>query len=187
MFFPCRGVIFSQAQQLVSRSYQQFNDLRDTMESCRGVIYHVPIIHVFVLPYEKRKSSCVVAFQACTERTKTSAPTRVCCVWNGINSAPTSILRKDIANERNANLFPCRGVIYHVPISHVFVFPYEKRKSSCWTCEKNTPLRRFAHDFQLFCNGSKSFFLHSITHYYTHDTPILTWFGFHHCVPLQQK
>ncbi len=129
--FPCRGVIFSQAQQLVSRSYQQFNDLRDTMESCRGVIYHVPIIHVFVLPYEKRKSSCVVAFQACTERTKTSAPTRVCCVWNGINSAPTSILRKDIANERNANLFPCRGVIYHVPISHVFVFPYEKRKSSC--------------------------------------------------------
>ena len=56
--FPCRGVIFSQAQQLVSRSYQQFNDLRDTMGSCRGVIYHVPISHVFVFPYEKRKSSC---------------------------------------------------------------------------------------------------------------------------------
>ena len=90
--FPCRGVIFSQAQQLVSRSYQQFNDLHDTMWSCRGVIYHVPISHVFVFPYEKRKSSCVVAFQACTERTKTSAPTRVCCVWNGINSAPTSYL-----------------------------------------------------------------------------------------------
>ncbi len=50
-----------------------------------------------------------------------SAPTRVCCVWNGMNSAPTSILRKDIANERNANLFPCRGVIYHVPISSLMI------------------------------------------------------------------
>ena len=46
--FPCRGVFFSQAQQLVSRSYQQFNDLRDTMWSCRGVIYHVPISSLMI-------------------------------------------------------------------------------------------------------------------------------------------
>ena len=97
------------------------NERNANLFPCRGVIYHVPISHVFVFSYEKRKSSCVVAFQACTERTKTSAPTRVCCVWNGINSAPTSILRKDIANERNANLFPCRGVIYHVPINSLMI------------------------------------------------------------------
>lgn len=102
-----------------------------------------------------------------------SAPTRVCCVWNGMNSAPTSILRKDIANERNANLFPCRGVIYHVLSPTCSSFPMRNGNRVVELAKKIRPygdLHTIFNCFAMIVNR----FLHSITHYYTHDTPILT-------------
>ena len=52
----------------------------------------------------------------------------------------------------------CRGVIYHVPPNQkrrysmclILKIWYSERKTSCWACEKNPPLRRFSTIFLRF-------------------------------------